>query len=124
MAPSSNRKELRKFMGVIQICAKFISEESSPLRLSLSHEVSWHLDGNVLQAIENLKEILLWTAFNWTGLAASVIQSGKHVAYGSRGLTATEQKYSQSEKETLTIYCVRLTEIPSICLWKKNSYRN
>ena len=89
-------------MGVIQIFAKFISEESSPLRLSLSHEVSWHLDGNVLQAIENLKEIILWTAYNWTGLAASVIQSCKHVAYGPRGLTTTEQKYSQLEKEIVT----------------------
>lgn len=71
-------------------------------------------------------EIILWTAYNWTGLCASVIQSCIHVAYGPRGMTTTEQKYSQLEKETLkcTIYFVRLTEILSICLWKKNSCRD
>ena len=42
MPPNNNRKELRKFMGLIQYLAKFLpnlSQESAPLRQLLSNEV-------------------------------------------------------------------------------------
>ncbi|XP_056016955.1 uncharacterized protein K02A2.6-like [Ostrea edulis] len=122
MIPPSNRKELRKFMGFIQYLAKFLpnlSKESAPLRQLLSNEVSWHWDGDKQQSFQKLKEmvtntpvltyfdpekpVLLTVDSSSTGLGAAVIQSDKPVAYGSRALTTTQQKYSQLEKETLAI---------------------
>lgn len=38
------------------------------------------------------------------GLGAVLIQDDKPVAYGSRALTETQQRYSQIEKETLAIW--------------------
>ena len=122
MKPPNNRKELRKFMGFIQYLAKFLpnlSQESAPLRQLLSNEVSWHWNGDKQQSFQKLKEmvtntpvltyfdsekpVLLTVDSSSTGLGAAVIQNGKPVAYGSRALTTTQQKYSQLEKETLAI---------------------
>lgn len=36
-----------------------------------------------------------------TGVGATLIQDGKPIAFGSRALTTTQQKFSQLEKETL-----------------------
>ena len=48
-------------MGFIQYLANFLpnlSKESAPLRQLLSNEVSWHLDRNIQQAFEKLKEMV------------------------------------------------------------------
>ena len=57
----------------------------------------------VLTYFDSKKPVLLTVDSSSTGLGAAVIQNGKPVAYGSRALTTTQQKYSQLEKETLAI---------------------
>jgi hypothetical protein len=122
MKPPSNRNELRKFMGFIQYLVKFLpnlSQESAPLRHLLSNIVAWHWDEQKQHSFQKLKEmvtdtpvltyfdpekpVLLTVDSSSTGLGAAVVQNGKPVAYGSRALTMTQQKYSQLEKETLAI---------------------
>lgn len=122
MTPPTNKKDLRKFMGFIQYLAKFLpnlSQESAPLRQLLSKDVAWHWDGNKQKSFQKLKEmvtntpvltyfdpekpVLLTVDSSSTGLGAAIIQDGKPIAFGSRALTTTQQKYSQLEKETLAI---------------------
>ena len=47
------------------------------------------------------------------GLRAAIIQDGGGVAYASRALTSTEQKYAQIEKEMLAVVfrCTRLHKL-------------
>ena len=49
------------------------------------------------------KPIILTVDASMKGLGAALIQSNRVVAYASRALTPTEQKYAQIEKEALAV---------------------
>lgn len=115
-------KDLQTFMGFIQYLSKFmphLSTVSAPLRTLLEKNTAWHWDEEketsflklkdmatnapILQYYDPSKPLTLSVDASSKGLGAVLIQNQRPVAYASRALTPTQQRYSQIEKETLAI---------------------
>ena len=129
MKAPENIKELEAVLGMIAHVAKFIpmlSELNAPLR-ALKQQDEWYWTG-VEQAAYDKKEltsnrvlkyynvkapVLLSVDASTKGLGAAIIQDGGVVAYASRALTSTEQKYAQIEKEMLAVVfgCTRFHKL-------------
>lgn len=109
-------------MGFIQYLSKFmphLSTVSAPLRTLLEKNTAWHWDeqkessfqkvkemainAHILQYYDQSKPVTLSVDDSSKRLGAVFIQNQRPVAYASRALTPTQQKYSQIEKETLAI---------------------
>ncbi|XP_033731071.1 uncharacterized protein K02A2.6-like [Pecten maximus] len=121
MCQPENKKELQTFLGFVTYLGKFLpnlSEESSPLRKLLLKDTEWIwkkgtdsfqrlkqfvTEAPVLRYYDPCKEITLTVDASSTGLGAALIQDGQPIAYASRALTETQQRYAQIEKETLAI---------------------
>ena len=117
-----NKKELQTFLGCITYLQKFLphmSDISAPLRKLLMKDIEWHWDTSHEKSFRRLKEMATETpvlAFyspkdkltlnvdaSSYGLGAVILQNERPIAYASRALNPTQQKYSQLEKETLAI---------------------
>ena len=114
-------KELETVLGMIAYVAKFVprlSELTAPLR-ELKREEDWCWTDKHQRAFELIKReltserilkyydvnkpIIISVDASCKGLGAAAIQNGAVVAYASRALTPTEQKYAQIEKEMLAV---------------------
>jgi transposase InsO family protein len=127
-AAPSNKKELRRFFGMVNYLGKFtpmLAEGSQCLRQLLSKDNDWVWDVAQQKEFERLKHIMastptlapfrvdapttLSTDASSYGLGAAVLQRSSEgsawrpVAYASRTLTQAEQNYAQIEKEALAI---------------------
>ncbi|XP_064462310.1 uncharacterized protein K02A2.6-like [Ornithodoros turicata] len=127
MPPPKNVAELRSFFGMINHLMKFIpglAEKRKPLRDLLSSDAAWMWSPQQQDAFEGIKDELTRTPVltyyspnrpltlsvdaSSYGLGAVLLQEdwdGHHrpVAYASRALSKTEQRYAQVEKEALAI---------------------
>ena len=127
MGPPSNRKELKRFLGMVGYLGKFsarLSELHGPLRALLGKENDWVWGIAQRKAFDEIKEEItsapVLTSFRLGGkhrltadaskasLGAALLQAdGKGgwqpVAYISRAMTPTETRYAQIEKEALAI---------------------
>ena len=122
MKPPANTKELKTFLGFIQYLGKFMpnmASESAPLRELLEKNVAWHWDHLQEESFQKLKQMASSTPVlgyydpsnplclsvdaSSKGLGAVLLQGEKPLAYASRALTPTQQRYAQIEKETLAI---------------------
>lgn len=124
MKPPTNVSELRRLLGMANQLGKFssrLTEISQPLRLLLSKKTTWMWGDAQEQAFINLKEELskptILALYNPQaptkvsadassyGIGAVLLQETnsywKPVAYASRSMTETEQRYAQIEKEAL-----------------------
>lgn len=124
MKPPTNITELRRLMGMANQLGKFsskLAEISQPLRVLLSKKTVWMWGQAQEQAFTDLKEELskstILALYNPQaetkvsadasayGLGAVLLQQNnsiwKPVAYASRSMTETEQRYAQIEKEAL-----------------------
>ena len=131
MKAPENIKELEAVLGMIAYVAKFIpmlSELNAPLR-ALKQQDEWYWTGVEQAAYDNIKKeltsnrvlkyynvkapVLLSVDASTKGLGAAIIQDGGVVAYASRALTSTEQKYAQIEKEMLAVVfgCTRFHKL-------------
>ena len=131
MKAPENIKELEAVLGMIAYVAKFIpmlSELTAPLR-ALKQQDEWYWTGVEQAAYDNIKKeltsnrvlkyynvkapVLLSVDASTKGLGAAIIQDGGVVAYASRALTSTEQKYAQIEKEMLAVVfgCTRFHKL-------------
>ena len=123
----TNKKELQRFLGVVNYLAKFIpnlSDHTAPLRSLLEKDTIWSMQDPQIEAIAKLKKLITTSPVlkfydpnlptkvscdaSKTGLSAVLEQ--KHdddvwypVAYGSGSLSSSEQNYCQLERETLSI---------------------
>jgi len=121
-----NRKELRRFFGIVNYLGKFsasLSENSGILRQLLGKENDWHWSTEHEEEFQRLKSIMASTPTllpfrlgaqtmlsadaSSYGLGAAIFQqvdgTWKPVAYASRSLSPTEKRYAQIEKEALAI---------------------
>ena len=127
MKAPKDQTELRRFLGMVNQLSKFqpqIAELSKPLRDLLSSKNQWSWDTAQQHAFSALKKSLTTTptlahydARRETTLATDASSYGlgavlrqkqddsqwRPVAYASRAMTPTEQRYAQIEKEALGI---------------------
>ena len=132
MPEPQNKGDVQRFLGMVTYMSKFIpnlSELSAPMRTLVSKEVSWHWDKpqkDSFQALKNAvtqapvlkfydpnEPVTLSVDASSKGLGAVLLQGGQPVAYSSKALTDTEQRYAQIEKEMLAIVhgCVKFHKL-------------
>ncbi|XP_059049470.1 uncharacterized protein K02A2.6-like [Achroia grisella] len=122
MKSPKNRKELERFLGVVNYISKFVPNfaiENAPLRNLLkkdvefdwneSHEESFNriksllVKKPVLQFFNEKLPILLSVDSSKYGLGAVLLQNNLPVAYASKALNECQNNYAQIEKELLAI---------------------
>ena len=122
MPAPTNKDEVRRLLGMITYLSRFsenLSTTSDPLRTLLRKDTAFIWEANEQRAFDQLKELIsnapLLKYFNptervevqvdasSTGLGACLMQGGQPIHYASRALTDTERRYSQIEKEMLSI---------------------
>ena len=136
MAEPSNVSEVRRFLGMTNHLGKFLphlAEKTRPLRDLLRKSNMWAWGPQQQQAFEQIKaelttppglalydpnaDTLVSADSSSYGMGAVLLQrrnekDWKPVAYASRALSNTEQRYAQIEKEALatTWACERFAE--------------
>ncbi|XP_065080058.1 uncharacterized protein K02A2.6-like [Ochlerotatus camptorhynchus] len=127
-----NRKEIHRFIGMVNYLGRFIPNLSSNLtnlRKLISDEVPWRwtnieveefnrvkglvADVGTLQYYNPRKPLTIECDASCFGLGVAVYQDEGIIGYASRTLTATERNYAQIEKELLAILfaCVRFDQL-------------
>ena len=122
----TNVKALQRLLGMVQYLAKFLPQLSAcavtePLRQLEHKDANWkwlpvHDDAvcivkdlickaPVLRYFDPAIELTLQCDASESGLGYALLQQGQPVAFGARGMTQTERKYAQIEKEMLAIVC-------------------
>ncbi|KAL7880974.1 hypothetical protein SRHO_G00032280 [Serrasalmus rhombeus] len=116
------KKDVERFLGMVTFLAKFIpnmSQYTEPLCELNRDDAMWQWQAKHQQAFEKLKTMLTEAPVlkyydvslpvtvsvdaSKCGLGAVLLQEDRPVAYASRALTETEQRYAQIEKEMLAI---------------------
>lgn len=122
MKSPTNKKELERFMGVINYVAKFIPNLAminSPLRNLLKKDIEFHwleehekvfqklkqqlVSKPVLQFFNEKLPVVLSVDASKDGLGAVIFQNNLPVAYASKALNDCQKNYAQIEKELLAI---------------------
>lgn len=124
----TNPTEVKSFLGLVNFCAKYIRDFATlaePLRKLTRKEVKWQWNSEQQIAFETLKQRLtsadVISYYNQNaetnvivdgspfGLGAILNQEQsdgnfKPVAYASKTLSPVERRYSQTEREALSVY--------------------
>ena len=122
MPAPTNKEELRRLLGVVTYLSRFseaLSTKSAPLRTLLKNDVAFTWEANEQQAFDEIKALIssapllkyfnpdlpvkIQTDASSSGLGACFMQGDQPVQYASRALTETEKRYSQIEKEMLSV---------------------
>ena len=131
MPRPTDKAGVRRLMGMVNYVSKFIpnlSDLTTPLRTLLHQDVLWHWEQQQKTSFKAIQESLtlapvlgyydaqkvltLQVDASTTGLGAALIQGNQPVAYASKALTPTQQKYAQIEKELLAVVfgCAKFAE--------------
>ncbi|KAL3978677.1 hypothetical protein ACER0C_019739 [Sarotherodon galilaeus] len=136
MDEPSNISEVRRFLGMVNHLGKFLphlAEKTRPLRDLLKKSNLWSWGPQQQQAFDGIKKELTtppglalydpnaetWVSADSSSYGLGVVLLQRHadlgwkpVAYASRALSATEQRYAQIEKEALasTWACEKFAE--------------
>ncbi len=127
-APPQSKEELHSLLGMVNYCARFIPDLATltePLRQLLKSDAAWTWTDAHQNALQQIKDRLTAAeAMSYfdpqkstevivdaspVGLGAILVQhsmkdqSSSIVAYASRALKPTEQRYSQIEREALAV---------------------
>ena len=116
MPTPANREDVQRFLGVVtQTCLR-TSQKSAPLHQLLQKDVEWSWGQVEQDSYFNLLSSspqVLWPEIKepvtlavdarWKGVRAVLLQNDRPVAYASKALTPSQEKYEQIEKEMLAI---------------------
>ena len=122
MSNPTNPVEVQRLQGSVTYLAKFLprlSEVFEPIRRLTRKGAEWQWTEEHNRAMSDVKtlvttapilayynpkrDVTIQCDASKTGLGAAILQEGKPIAYASRALTPTEQRYAQIEKEALAI---------------------
>ena len=122
MESSTNKEYLQRFLGMLTYLSKFapnLSQVAAPLRALLEQNSEWQWCHEHEESFRKLKElavsapvlqyfrpdqpITLSVDASSKGLDAVLLQDGHPIAYASRALSTTQQRYAQIEKEMLAV---------------------
>jgi len=126
MKTPQNQSEVRSLLGFTNFCARFVPGYTSlthSLRQLVKQDTKWKWTSEHEQSLKNLKQSLaaatttayfdvscestIYVDASPVGLGAILTQKQgnetKIIAYGSRVLTDTEKRYSQTEREALAV---------------------
>ena len=122
MPAPTNKEEVRRLLGVVTYLSRFsedLSTRFAPLRTLLKNGIAFTWEANEQQAFEDIKALIssapllkyfspdlpveIQTDASSSGLGACLMQGGQPVQYASRALAETEKRYSQIEKEMLSV---------------------
>lgn len=117
-----NKTDVGRFLGMLKYLSQYLpnlSQRTAKLRQLTRADVDWHWskehDDEVLVLKKNLTEgpvlrifdpslpIVIQTDASKDGLGSVLMQQNQPVAYASRSLTKSEQKWAQIEKELLAV---------------------
>lgn len=117
MPDPTNVKELQRILGMINYLGPFIenlSDKTKILRNLLKKNTIWLWDENCSQCLQTLKEeitkspilvhynpnipLVLSVDSSKSALGAVLMQNKQPIAYSSKTLTATQERYAQIEK--------------------------
>ena len=113
---------VQRFVGFVNYLARFLpklSELCEPLRRLTDKNVDWKWTDTHQRAFDSIckavtcapvlkyfnvnESVVIQCDASQVGLGATLLQNDQPVAYASRSLTLTEQRYAQIEKECLAI---------------------
>lgn len=122
MPNPENKEGIQRLIGSLNFLRSYIPNVSTvtqPIRELLKADAAWNWGPEQNEAMDRIKQILtsapvlkyydvnkdiiLQTDASQSGLGAVLLQEGQPVAYASRALTETEQRYPQIDKELLAI---------------------
>ena len=117
-----NVTEIQQFLGIIQFMAPFISklaDQTAPLRALTKKDVPFEWNSSLQKVFKNVKasicKDIALTYFDVTkpttiqvdaskiGIGAALLQDGRPIAFASKALTETEQRYANIERELLAV---------------------
>ena len=131
MPRPTDKSGVQRLLGMINYVSKFIpnmSDLTAPLRQLLHQDVEWHWEEQQEASFKAIKESLvrapilgyydakksltLQVDASSTGLGAALIQEDRPIAYASKALTPTQERYVQIEKELLAVVfgCAKFAE--------------
>ena len=122
MAPSKTKRELRKFIGVVNYYRDMWirrSEVLAPLTALTSKQATWQWGEDQQKAFDTMKRIIststllaypnfnepfeIHTDASHTQLGSVISQHGKPIAFYSRKLNPAQTRYTTTERELLAI---------------------
>ena len=120
--PPTTLQKLQEFLGLVQFLSPFIpglSTLTAPLRELQKKDAEFIWDASYDRAFEKIKDavtadtilryfntekpVVVQVDASQTGLGAALLQEGKPVAFASKSLTPTEQRYANIEREMLAV---------------------
>ena len=122
MKVPEDRNALQRFLGMVTYLSKFVpklSELGAPLRDFIKKDNAWMWDSMQQKAFEEIKSaianppvlkfydpkvpVTLSCDSSQSGVGAAILQNGIPIAYASRAMNPTQQRYAQIEKELLAV---------------------
>ena len=120
--PMQRIQDVQRLNGFVNYLAKFLprlAEVMEPIRRLTRKDVEWEwsdeqdmafnkvkklvTEAPVLSYYDPTRELEIQCDASQRGLGAALLQGGRPIAYTSRALTDTEERYAQIEKEMLAI---------------------